>query len=272
MLCSFVIRTLIVDDEPLARSGVRRLLEGDADLVIAGECGDGAQAVAEIRRGGVDLVLLDVQMPGTDGFGVLEAIGAGQMPVVVFLTAYDQHAVRAFEAQALDYLMKPFSEERFAAAIARAKREVWQRRLGEAARHLHGSAPQATSAGVAAPTEPYPTRIVVRSGASMRPITVADIEWIEAEDYMTRLHVGAKSHLVRETMQWFEEHLDPARFVRVHRSAIVAVERIVELRGEGAPSHGPSGSGGVILLKSGARVPVSRSRRDQLERLLAQPL
>lgn len=271
MLCSVVIRTLIVDDEPLARSGVRRLLEGDADLVIAGECGDGAQAIDAIRRGDVDLVLLDVQMPGLDGFGVLGAVGMEQMPVVVFLTAYDQHAVRAFEAQALDYLMKPFSEERFTAAIARAKREVWQRRLGEAARHLHGSAPRAIASVTQGARDGYPTRIVVRSGASMRPVTVAEIDWIEAEDYMTRLHVGAKSHLVRETMQWFEEHLDPARFVRVHRSAIVALDRIVELRGEGAPSHGPSGSGGVLVLKSGARVPVSRSRRDQLERLLAHP-
>jgi two-component system LytT family response regulator len=261
-----LIRTLIVDDEPLARGGVRQLLSGDGELTIVGDCGDGLEAIRQIRELAVDLVFLDIQMPVIDGFGVIAEIGAEAMPIVVFLTAYDQHALQAFEAHALDYLLKPFSDQRFSRALAHAKRAVYQRRLGQAAQQLGGLI------GTTAPVDPaggesarYLTRVLVRIAGRTRFVTVADVDWIEAADYYSKLHAGGQTHLVRETMASLEGRLDPGRFVRVHRSAIVNIEHCVEIQPEFQGRF-------VLIMRDGARVPMSRSRRAQVEKALGERL
>jgi len=258
-----MIRTLIVDDEPLARSGVRQLLSTDREINVVAEAGDGAEAIRLIRQQGVDLVFLDIQMPVTDGFGVISAVGAERMPVVVFLTAYDQHALKAFEAHALDYLLKPFSDRRFARALAHAKRAVFQRRLGEAAQQLGGL----LGAGKSAETgsEKFLARILVRSAGRTRFVTVNDIDWIEAADYYSKLHAGGQIHLVRETMSALELKLDAEKFVRVHRSAIVNIERCVEIQPEFQGRF-------VLIMRDGSRVPMSRGRRGQVEKALGERL
>jgi two-component system LytT family response regulator len=261
------VRALVVDDEPLARAGMRGLLADDPDVALVGECANGREAVAAIRAHAPDLVLLDVQMPEVDGFAVVREIGVDRMPVVVFVTAFDQYALRAFDAQALDYLLKPFSDERFHQALGRAKAQVRQRRLGALSGQLAAllgvaAGAPAAPAPLPAPSpaaEPAPaTRLEVRLGDRRRFVAVADIDWIEASDYYVRLHAGGRSHLLRETLQELEARLDPRRFVRAHRSAMVAVDRVAELRADGAGRP-------VLVLRDGTRVPVSRSRREQVE-------
>jgi two-component system LytT family response regulator len=239
------IRAVVVDDEPLARAGLRALLEDDPDMVVVAECANGHEAVAALRAHAPDLVLLDVQMPGLDGFGVVREIGADRMPVVVFATAFDQYALQAFEARALDYLLKPFTDERFRDVLGRAKEQVRQRRPG---------APGMPSAA--------PARLEVRLGNRVVFVRIDDVDWVEAADYYVRLHVGPASHLVRETMQELEARLDGRRFVRVHRSAIVNVERVRELRTVAAGRH-------EVVLRDGTRLPLSRSRREIVARALA---
>ena len=239
------IRAVVADDEPLARAGMRALLEDDPELVVVAECANGHAAVAALREHEPDLVLLDVQMPGLDGFGVVQEIGADRMPVVIFATAFDQYALRAFEARALDYLLKPFTDERFRDVLGRAKEQVRQRRLG------------ALRAQPAAPA-----RLEVRLGNRVAFVRIDDVDWVEAADYYARLHVGAASHLVRETMQELEARLDARRFVRVHRSAIVNVDRVRELRTIAAGRH-------EVVLRDGTRLPLSRSRRELVARALA---
>ncbi|HZF68852.1 MAG TPA: LytTR family DNA-binding domain-containing protein, partial [Gemmatirosa sp.] len=231
------VRALVVDDEPLARAGMRGLLADDPDVALVGECANGGEAIAAIRTHAPDLVLLDVQMPEVDGFAVVREIGVARMPVVVFVTAFDQYALRAFDAQALDYLLKPFSDERFHQALGRAKEQVRQRRLGALSGQLAallgvaGSTPAAAATAPAGPAGPAPaTRFEVRLGDRRLFVAVTDIDWIEASDYYVRLHAGGRSHLLRETLQELETRLDPRRFVRVHRSAMVAVDRVTELR------------------------------------------
>ena len=235
------IRTLIVDDEPPARAGVRSLLRGDRDFVIAGECANGAEAVRAIRAGGVDLVLLDIEMPGLDGFGVIHAIGAEQMPTVVFLTAHDNHAVDAYENAVIDYLVKPFSADRFGVALQRAKRAVRQPAAEDAGRYL--------------------SRFELRLGDRRWTIPVADVDWIEADDYVAKLHVGDRVHVTRQSLAAFTERLDPALFVRTHRSTIVNISRVKELR---ALAGGVS----AIVLLDGTRVPLSRRHREHVRKLL----
>jgi two-component system, LytTR family, response regulator len=260
-----LIRTLVVDDEPLARAGVRALLGEDPEVEVVAECANGRQAVDAIHAHAPDLVLLDVQMPQVDGFAVVRQIGAARMPVVVFVTAFDQYALKAFEARALDYLLKPFTDERFRDVVARAKEHVRQRRVGalgaQLAALLAGHAPPPASSAArptAAPAEP-PPRFLVRLGSRTTFVRVEDVDWVEASDYYAQLHVGGATHLVRETMQEIERRLDPRRFVRVHRSAIVNVERVREIR---------SGAGGrqEVVLRDGTRIPVSRGRREHVER------
>ncbi len=259
------IRTLIADDEPLARGGVRQLLGSDPDLLIVADCGNGTEAVRLIRQQAIDLVFLDVQMPVLDGFGVIAEIGADAMPVVVFLTAYDQHALKAFEAHALDYLLKPFSDQRFARALAHAKRAVYQRRLGQAAQQLGGLIGAAAPAEGAPESERYLSRVLVRVGSRTRFVTVADVDWIEAADYYSKLHSGGQTHLVRETMASLEQRLDPGRFVRVHRSAIVNIEHCVEIQPEFQGRY-------VLIMRNGAKVPMSRSRKSHVEKALGERL
>jgi two-component system LytT family response regulator len=246
------LRVLIVDDERLARDGARSLLASEPDVEVIGECGDGASALAALLRGDVDLLLLDVQMPGMDGFEVLRATPDALRPVVVFLTAFDQHALRAFDAQALDYVVKPFTDERFRTAIARARAQVRQRRLGQLGRPAD------------APIRNYLARIPVRSVGKVAYVPVSDIVWIGAADYYSELHTAdGKKHLVRETMQSLDERLDPARFTRVHRSAIVNLEQVREVRSEGSDRQ-------TIILRNGTRLPLGRHRREALEQALAR--
>jgi two-component system LytT family response regulator len=268
MTAALAVRALIVDDEPLARAGLRGLLADDPEVTVVGECANGREAVTAVRAHAPDLVLLDVQMPELDGFAVVREVGASQMPVVVFVTAFDQYALRAFEARALDYLLKPFSDERFRQALERAKEQVRQRRLGAVSGQLAAllglPAPPAATVAAAAPAAPSSqpvARLEVRLGGRQIFVAVTDIDWIEASDYYVRLHAAGRSHLLRETMQELEARLDPRRFVRVHRSAMVAVDRVSELRTDAAGRP-------LLVLRDGTRLPVSRGRREHVERAL----
>jgi two-component system LytT family response regulator len=271
------IRTLIVDDEPAARAGIRELLAGDAEVVVAGECTNGREAVAAIHDAAPDLLFLDVQMPELDGFGVLREVGTDGVPSVVFVTAYDQYALRAFEVHALDYLLKPFSDDRFRESLERAKVQVRHGRLGQLSKKLaalldsYGAAPvPATGAASAAPAaEPQPRayleRLVVKSGGKVTLLRVDEIEWIDADGDYARIHVGKAWHLLRETMKRLELQLDPARFVRIHRSTIVNLEKVKELqpffRGEY-----------VAVLHSGVTLKLSRGYRANLEARLGRTI
>lgn len=265
------MRVLIVDDEKLAREGVRTLLEAESDVAIVGECGDGHAAVAAINARDVDCVLLDIQMPGMDGFDVLRAIPESRLPVVVFLTAYDQHALKAFDANALDYVVKPFSDARFRKALGRARAQVHQRRLGHATEQiaslvssLRSARPDASDGGGDGPVARFLARIPVRSVGKVAYVRVPEIAWIGAADYYAQLHTtDGKSHLVRETMQNLELKLDPARFVRVHRSAIVNIEHVAEIRTDKNDRQ-------VVVLRDNTRLPLGRSRREDLEAALAR--
>jgi two-component system LytT family response regulator len=216
------VRALIVDDEPLARRGVSVRLRKFADVEIVGECADGLSAVEKILELSPDVVFLDVQMPGMDGFEVLRSLPEGNLPSVIFLTAYEQHALRAFEVHALDYLLKPVDDRRFSAAVDRARRLVdatSKTRMAERILKMLGR-----------DTEKYASRFVVRTGARIQIVLADDTEWIGAAGDYTELHVHGRSHLLRETMNSLEQKLDPAKFLRIHRSRIVRAASIQELR------------------------------------------
>ena len=253
------ICVLVVDDEAPARQRLVDLLRRDPQVGNVLEATDGVAAVVTIQDRHPDLVLLDVQMPELDGLGVIDAIGAAEMPLTVFVTAYDQHAIRAFEANALDYLLKPFSDERFEGALARAKARLDERSLREFGERIMK---MASTAPVA---ERRWDRLVVKSGGSTRFIRVVDIDWIEAAGVYVNLHVGGKELLYRAALNELAEKLDPRRFVRVHRSAIVNMESILQLE---PISHGEFDA----VLKNGSRTRVSRTYRAQLEKRLGQPL
>ena len=249
------IRTIIVDDEPLAREGVRMHLEAEPDIEIVGEAASGEEAVALIEALRPDLIFLDVQMPGLDGFGVLEAIGATQMPVTVFTTAYDQFAVRAFDAHAIDYVLKPYHEERFRRAVARARTQIEARKRAEMEQSLGSLLDELRARGQ------YIERLVVRSGGRIVILRVDEIDWIEAASNYVRLHAGGKEYLLRETMTALEAKLNPADFVRIHRSTIVRVDKIRELE--------PLFQGDyVVILDGGTRLTSSRGYRERLQDLL----
>ena len=256
------VRTLVVDDEPLARQSLRILLEGDPQVELIGEAGSGREALALIRRESPDLVFLDIQMPELDGFGVLEQIEAAELPVVVFVTAFDKYALRAFEYHALDYLLKPFDDARFEKTLRRAKEQVEQREIKELSRRLIALLEGREGQTVSAPTQPqYLSRLLIKSAGRVSFLKTEEIDWIGAEDYYVKLHVGRKSHLLRETMNDMEAKLDPARFVRIHRSTIVNVERIREL-------HQHFNGEYLVVLQDGTELKLSRSRREQLQTLL----
>jgi two-component system LytT family response regulator len=252
------IRALVVDDEPIARKGVRRELERDPDVEIVGECANGRDAVSFIRERPPDLVFLDLQMPELDGFGVVEQVGVELMPTVVFVTAFDEFALKAFELHALDYVLKPFTSERFQKALRRAKEQA--RRAGAAeldARLLSLIRDARREQG----REPYLERVVVKSGGRVFFLSVGEIDWIEAAGNYVRLHAGRESHLVQGTMNRLEGRLDPKLFLRVHRSAIVNLTRIKELH---PLFHGEY----AIKLAGGKELTSSRGYRDNLQRLL----
>lgn len=253
------IRTLIVDDEPAARDGMRHLLAADPEIVLAGECSNGREAAAAIRDTSPDLVFLDVQMPELDGFGVLRDVGVERAPAVVFVTAFDQYALRAFDVHAIDYLLKPFTDDRFRQSLDRAKQLVRQGRLGDLSRKLAALLDNDESA----PAPRYLDRLVVKSGGKVTLLPVGEIEWIDAEGDYVRIHVGKTWHLLRETMKNLEDQLDAARFVRIHRSTIVNLEKVKELqpffRGEY-----------VVVLHNGTTLKLSRGYRDNLEARLGR--
>jgi two-component system LytT family response regulator len=251
------IQALIVDDERLARKRIRSLLKNERDVEVVGECADGAEALAAIRKQNPDLVFLDVQMPEMDGFQVLQSVGADQMPAVVFVTAYDKYALRAFEVHALDYLLKPFDEDRFGEALRRAKDQV----LGSSNGDLHDrllALIEHLRSG-----ERYVDRLLVKASGRVLFLKTEDIDWIEAAGNYVRLHVGRESHLLRETMNTIETKLDPARFLRIHRSTIVNLDRIKEMQ--------PWFSGEyVVLLKDGTELRLSRGYRDKFDERLGE--
>lgn len=264
------IRVLIVDDEPLARQRIEDLLAREPGVDVVGTADNGIAAVDAIRSLQPDLLFLDVQMPGKSGLDVARTIGSESMPVTIFVTAYDQHALQAFDLAALDYLVKPFDDERFEQAFRRARRliELEQTgRLHERLRTLLGAETSATTeaSAASAPTprspERYLERVAVESKGKVRFVPVADIDYIAASGPYAELVVGGRRHLIRETMQALEERLDPERFMRVHRSVIVQLDRVdTLLRGAGGDYE--------IQLKDGTRLRVSRTRRDELaERL-----
>jgi two-component system LytT family response regulator len=243
------IRVLVADDEPLARRGVRQLLAPHRDITVVGEARNGVDTLTAIDALSPDLLFLDVQMPEMDGFEVLRARGPDRMPAVVFVTAHDQFAVRAFEAHALDYLVKPLRIDRFEAALQRVRERLRMKEAVDLAARLKALL-QAERAKFGV------ERLVVPVATGELVIPVAEIDWIGADDYYACLHVGAKSHLLRESLASLETLLDPRRFARVHRSAIVQIDRIRELHGD------------EVVLRGGTRVPVSRRRRATIEILL----
>jgi two-component system LytT family response regulator len=232
------IRALIVDDEPLARSNLVVLLRTDPEIGIVGECGSGAEALSEIRVANPDLLFLDVQMPECDGFDVLEMLGSNLPPAIVFVTAYDQYALRAFEAGALDYLLKPFDNARFELALSRAKQRI---RLGKDKDRTQKL-----------------ERVAIKNAGQVCFVKISEIDWIEAADYYACLHVGPKSHLLRRTLSDLEEDLDPNVFCRVHRSSIVNLERVrgLKLRQDGEYE---------VSLDNGATIRLSRRYRKHLQ-------
>jgi two-component system, LytTR family, response regulator len=253
------IRVLVVDDEEPARQRLTDLLKRDPQVATVFQAVNGKAAVEMIGREALNLVFLDVQMPELDGLQVIEVVGVGAMPLTIFVTAYDDHAIRAFEANALDYLLKPFSDERFEAALARAKTrhdELSLREFGLSALRMLATRSQAGR---------YLDRLVVKGSGTTRFIRVADIDWIEGAGVYVNLHIAGKELLYRSALSELAGHLDPMRFTRVHRSSIVNIDSIFELQ---PISHGEF----EVVLKDGYRLRVSRTYRTQLEERLGQSL
>lgn len=257
------IRTLVVDDEPLARQNLRVLLAADPEIEVVGEAGGGAEAVRLLEERAPDLVFLDIQMPELNGFDVVARVGAERMPVIVFVTAFDQFALKAFEVHALDYLLKPFDDARFEKALRQAKLQVEQRSVKELGERLVRLLADRDAPPAAAPQPPpqYLTRLLIKSAGRVFFLKVDEIDWIGAEDYYVKLHVGRRSHLLRETMGEMEARLDPQKFLRIHRSTIVNVERIKEL-------HQLFNGDYSVVLLDGTELKLSRSRREQMQTLL----
>jgi len=251
------IRTLIVDDEPLARDRLRKLLDDETDVTVLGQCANGKEAVKAIREKSPDLVFLDVQMPELDGFGVLAELQLKQMPVIVFVTAHDKFALKAFEVHAVDFLLKPFDRERFQTALKRAKERIAQKRPGELDQRL---------AALLAEIKPEATaleRMAIKTSGRVIFIKTSDIDWIEAADNYVNLHVGNESHLHRETLTALAERLPPKKFMRISRSTIVNVDRIKELQ---PLFHGEY----AVILRNGTTLTLSRSYREVLDQLIGK--
>jgi len=254
-----MIRALIVDDEPLAREGIRMRLEKEPDMEVIGECVNGREAVTVILRDVPDLVFLDIQMPRLDGFGVIEAVGVRQMPHVIFVTAYDEHALRAFEVSALDYLLKPVDGGRFFEALERARNRIRGKNLEAISAQLHKmmAALQAERKYL----ERLSIKSAGKSGGRITFLGVDEIDWIEAADNYVQVHAGRESHLLHATMNSLEDRLDPNKFLRIHRSTIVNVERIKELH---PMFHGEY----QVILKDGTQLTSGRGYRGNFQKLL----
>ena len=252
-------RVVVADDEPLARERLRMLLSSEPWLELVAECQNGLEAIDAIQGLAPDLVFLDVQMPGATGFEVIEAVGAENMPPVVFVTAYDQYALKAFDVRALDYLLKPFDRERFQQALSRARQRVGNSGPGELERRLLALMQDLKQ------TPHRVDRFVVKSGGRVYFVRAEEIDWIESAGNYVKLHVGGETHLLRETMTAIEAQLDPEAFFRIHRCHIVNIERVRELQ--------PSFNGEyVVFLKNGARLTLSRGYRDKFQQRLGGAL
>jgi two-component system, LytTR family, response regulator len=249
------IRTLIVDDEPLARSRIRNLLSKESDVELAGECENGFEAIEAIDQMEPDLVFLDVQMPGVNGFGVLERIGVGRMPLTVFVTAYDEFALRAFEAHALDYLLKPFEADRLRQALGRAREHLALRKRKHLEQRLEALLAEMDSG------PEYLERFLVRVGSRIQFVEADRVDWIGAEGNYLRLHVADRSFLVRETVAGVEAKLNPKKFLRIHRSTIVNLERVRAVESLYRGEY-------VLILKDGTKLSTSAAHRDRLESVL----
>ena len=243
------IRVIIVDDEPPARARLRRLLADHADIAIVAECGDGAGAVAAIEAAAPDLVLLDIQMPELDGFDVLQALELPQLPAIIFVSAFDQYALRAFRVHALDYVLKPVEADRLGEALAHARVRLAERRSGSGLTALLSDLMR---------DRPYLSRVPVRADGRVKVIDLADVDWFGAADNYVALHAGPREFLVRDTIAGLERRLDPQQFVRIHRSTIVRIDRISEL----VPDlHGDF----QVRLKGGTVLDMSRTFRGHVE-------
>jgi two-component system, LytTR family, response regulator len=248
------VRALIVDDELLARERIRSLLLDEPDVVVAAECANGNEAIEALRGGLADLAFLDVQMPGRNAFEVIREVGPERMPAVVFVTAYDRYAVKAFEVRAIDYLLKPFGDDRFRDALSRARARVGGQDTG---RQLVPLLQEVARNGGA-----HVERLEVRSSWRISYVRVDDVDYAEAWGNYVRLHCGTERHLIRETMNGLEAKLDPRRFVRIHRSTLVNVDRVREIH---PLFHGDW----EVLLKSGGRLTMSRTHREGAQQVLA---
>jgi two-component system LytT family response regulator len=243
------IRTLIVDDEPLARERVKRFLGEESDIEIVGEAADGREAVEKIRTLRPDLVFLDIQIPELDGFGVLEEVGASRLPAVIFITAYDQYALKAFDFHALDYLLKPYDRERFRRALERARAQIAAGKSSDLDERLRALLENFKSG------QKHLERLMIKSQGRVFFLRADEIDWIEAEGNYVRLHAGRDTHMLRETMNHLASRLDPEKFLRIHRSTLVNIERIKELQ--------PMFSGDyTVVLRDGTQLTLSRTYRD----------
>ena len=253
------IKVLVADDEPLARERLSGLLSQEPDIEMVGQARDGEEAVTAIHDDSPDLVFLDVQMPQMNGFDVIDAVGSDKMPLVIFVTAYDQHALKAFQVRALDYLLKPFDRERFKDALGRARKQLERDENGDLGKRLLALVKDLRR------DQPKSDRLVVKSGGRLFFLRTDEIDWVEAAGNYVRLHVGPGSHLLRETMNAIEGRLDPEKFFRIHRSRIVNMERIQELQpwlnGEYA-----------VLLRTGTRLTLSRGYREKLQDRLGRAI
>ena len=258
------IRTLIVDDEPLARDAIRVLLCNDPDIDIVGECQDGQSAVDTLVAGNIDLIFLDIQMPGKTGFDVVLEIGPEKMPLIIFVTAFDEYAIQAFEAEALDYILKPIDDARFERSLNRAKRLLSQSTEGKLVNQL-SRALEVLEAKEAATQSNKHAKVALKTSTRVIFVEASEIDWIEAADYCLRVHIGTTAHLIRESMQSMQQRLDSSEFVRIHRSSIVNVNRIREIQ---PLFHGDY----IVILIDGTKLRVSRSRRNALEERLRRRL
>jgi len=248
------VRALIVDDEPLARRGLAVMLRRFKDIYIVGECGDGRSAVDTILERSPDVVFLDIQMPGMDGFEVLRALPKENMPAVIFLTAYDQHVLRAFDFHALHYLLKPVDDTRFAAAISRVRDLVDSK--------LKADMAQRVMRMLDGPSDQYASRFAVQTGSRIQIVVAEDIEWVGSAGNYVEFHVNGRSFLLRESMASLEQRLDPAKFIRIHRSRIVQSRVIVELRSIENREF-------IVMLSDDSEHRSSRTYADRLERWLS---
>lgn len=245
------INTLIVDDEPLARDRVKRFLRDEHDINIIGECGNGREAVSAIKEKKPDLVFLDIQMPEKNGFEVVKSLDAKSMPSVIFVTAYDQYALQAFDVHALDYLLKPFNRERLHKAVSHARDQIETKRMGNLDERL------ASLIADLRGEKKYLERLVVKSVGRVFFLKVDEIDWIEAAGNYVKLHAGREAHMIRETMNGIEAKLDPDKFLRIHRSTVVHIDRIKELH--------PMFSGDyAVILRNGTELALSRNYRERL--------